>query len=134
MAIQLTNVHYDYAGGGDWVAWAHVRYYDVETREKTLRGTLAIGCGYVNFWTEQYLDWDDICGSDPIDPNFGYDLRDIEWQWNEDGDLEDNFGEKCWALDLPHEPYNFNSGDLDDVSEACEALWHYYKFMTLQRP
>ena len=133
MAMQIIRVHHDYAGGGEWITWANVVYYDVETREETARCTIAIGCGYINIYSG-HIGWDDICGDDRLDPQAGHALIDIEWQWNENGDLEDNFGEQYFAFDVPHEPYNFSSGDLADVSEACEALWHYRKFMILQQP
>lgn len=132
MSMQLTNISHDYAGGGNWITWAYVTYRDA-AGEVTLRGTLAFGCGYVNFWVG-LLGWDDICGMNPVEPSLGYDLRDIEWQWSETGDLVDNFGNECFAIDVPHEPYNFNADDLGAISEACEALWHYHKFKTLQRP
>ena len=132
MTMQLTNLNYDYVGGGEWVSWAYVTYREPETNLVTLRGTLAIGCGYINFWTD-LIGWDDICGDCPKDPTTGYDLRDIEWQWSDTGDLIDNFGNECFALDVPHEPYNFNADDLAAISEACEALWHYHKFRSLSR-
>jgi len=131
--MQLKDVHHDYAGGGNWITWANAIYYDVETRQQTANVTIAIGCGYINVYPG-HITWDDICGEHPFDPQMGYELRDIEWQWNEDGDLEDSFGEKCFAFDVPHEPYNFSADDLTAVSEACEALWHYRKFMLLQQP
>ena len=136
MAVQFKETHFDYAAGGNWIAWGHAVYHNVESRDKYC--TVAIGCGAVNVWPG-WCSWDTICGvpdeaGDLDEPELVYLLQDIEWQWNEDGELEDSFGEKCSPIDLPHEPYNFSSGYLSDVSEACEIMWHYYKFMNLQRP
>lgn len=133
MAMQLFNLHHDFAGGGNWITWAHVVYFDVETREETVHCTVAIGCGYLNVYSG-YETWDGICGEDLDQPQISYEMSELEWRYNEDGELEDSFGEKFTDCYVPHEPYNFNSGDLAAVSEACEALWHYHKFMVLQRP
>ena len=133
MAMQLFNLHHDYAGGGSWITWAHAVYYDIETREETVHCTIAFGCGYLNVYPG-YITWDDLCGLNPVDPQMSYEMRELEWYYDEDGKIVNSFGDEYVADYLPDEPYCFNSDELYAVSEACEALWHYHKFMVLNRP
>ncbi len=132
MTMQLKDVCSNYAGGGEWITWANAIYCDPETQQQTVNVTIAIGCGYINVYPG-HITWDDLCGDNRFDPQISYRLRDLEWCWDENGEITNSFGDKYLADFLPDEPYCFDSDDLCAVSEACEALWHYHKFVVLSR-
>lgn len=132
MKWQLMDEQRSFVGGGNWLWSAHaVQYSEDRDVAPCNYVTLVIGCGYANVY-DGHLSIDEICDELP-DPIASVSFDDMEWRWDEDGNIEDGCGEKYWAEDgLPETPYNFYCDALADYSWPMEMMWHWYKFDQMQ--
>lgn len=127
MYHKMNELEWNYAGGGMWLASAHVVAYD--DHEQVANVTMVIGCGYLNVY-DGLRYFDEFCGGD-AEPSLSFDLEDLKWRYDEYGDLVDGNGVGMFALEVPYEPYNFYNTELGVLSEAAAALWHWYVFRSM---